>query len=322
MTARELVVLGSGSQVPTRNRNQSGYFLRWDDEGLLFDPGEGTQRQMVQFGVAARRITRILITHFHGDHCLGLPGVLQRLALDRAEHIVHVHFPASGQAFFERLRDASLWRHGVALEAHPIEREGVVARRGALRIEARRLDHTVEAWGYRVEQDEGRTLLPQRLAEASIEGAEVGELVRRGALERSGRTIAVEDVSVSRPAQSFAFVMDTRPCLAALELARRVDLLVCDSTYLEEHADKAAAYGHMTATQAARLAVEAGAKRLLLTHFSPRYGSVEGFLDEARSIHPEVDAAEDGDRIALPRPARPPAAGGRRERRGRGSDAG
>lgn len=136
MSARELIILGSGSQVPTRTRNQSGYFLRWDGEGILFDPGEGTQRQMVRFGVAARGITRILIIHFHGDHCLGLPGVLQRLAL----------------------------------EPHPVEREGVVAHTGELRIEARRLEHTVEAWGYQVEQEESRTLLPERLAETGIVG--------------------------------------------------------------------------------------------------------------------------------------------------------
>jgi ribonuclease Z len=83
MSARELVVLGTASQAPTRTRNHNGYLLRWDDEGILFDPGEGTQRQLTLAGVAASAITRICITHFHGDHCLGLPGVIQRLSLDR-----------------------------------------------------------------------------------------------------------------------------------------------------------------------------------------------------------------------------------------------
>jgi ribonuclease Z len=259
---------------------------------------------MVCFGVAARRVARILITHFHGDHCLGLPGVLQRLALDGAQHVVHVHFPASGQVFFDRLRQASLSRARVALEAHPIERAGVVARAGALRIEARPLQHTVETWGYRVDEEEGRTVVPERLAAAGIRGAEVGELVRRGELVREGRAIRLEDVSVPRPGQSLAFVMDTRPCRDAVELARGVDLLVCESTYLEAHADLARTYGHTTAAEAARLAVEAGAKRLVLTHFSSRYASAEEFLDEAGSIHPDVIAAQDGDRIALPRRSR------------------
>jgi ribonuclease Z len=94
---RELVVLGTASQVPTRTRNHNGYMLRWDGEGLLFDPGEGTQRQMIHAGVSASQITRICLTHIHGDHCFGLPGVLSRMVLDGVEHPVHLHYPASGE---------------------------------------------------------------------------------------------------------------------------------------------------------------------------------------------------------------------------------
>ena len=94
---RELVVLGTASQVPTRTRNHNGYLLRWDGEGLLFDPGEGTQRQMIHAGVSAAQITRICLTHLHGDHCFGLPGVLSRLALDGVAHPVHLHYPAIGR---------------------------------------------------------------------------------------------------------------------------------------------------------------------------------------------------------------------------------
>ena len=96
MSNRELGVLGTASQAPTRARNHNGYFLRWDDEGLLFDPGEGTQRQMLFAGVTAHQVTRVCVTHFHGDHCLGLPGVLQRMALDRVTGTVEVAYPASG----------------------------------------------------------------------------------------------------------------------------------------------------------------------------------------------------------------------------------
>ena len=94
---RELVVLGTASQVPTRTRNHNGYLLCWDGEGLLFDPGEGTQRQMIHAGVSASQITRICLTHIHGDHCYGLPGVLSRMVLDRVAHPVYLHYPASGE---------------------------------------------------------------------------------------------------------------------------------------------------------------------------------------------------------------------------------
>ena len=95
---RELVVLGTSSQVPTRERNHNGYLLRWDGQGLLFDPGEGTQRQMILAGVPSSAVTRICLTHVHGDHTYGLPGVLSRLSLDGVEHPVDLHYPASGDA--------------------------------------------------------------------------------------------------------------------------------------------------------------------------------------------------------------------------------
>jgi len=103
MSPRELVIFGTASQAPTRSRSHNGYLLRWDGEGLLFDPGEGTQRQMLFAGVTASQVTRICITHFHGDHCLGLPGVLQRMSLDRVRHVVEACYPADSREIFARL---------------------------------------------------------------------------------------------------------------------------------------------------------------------------------------------------------------------------
>ena len=117
VSVRELVVLGTASQVPTRHRNHNGYLLRWDGEGILFDPGEGTQRQMLRAGVAAHDLNRICVTHFHGDHSLGLAGVIQRINLDRVPHPVTAHYPARGQRFFDRLRYATAYRETVDARA-------------------------------------------------------------------------------------------------------------------------------------------------------------------------------------------------------------
>src|SRR5690625_3650007 len=114
---RELVVLGTASQVPTRTRNHNGYLLLWDGRGLLFDPGEGTQRQMIHAGVSATQVDRICLTHVHGDHCYGLPGVLSRMALDGVTHPVHLHYPASGEDVVRAL--ASVASPGVDLRTHP-----------------------------------------------------------------------------------------------------------------------------------------------------------------------------------------------------------
>ena len=170
MSVRELVVLGTASQVPTRHRNHNGYLLRWDGHGILFDPGEGTQRQMLRAGVAAHDLNRICVTHFHGDHSLGLAGVIQRINLDQVPHQVTAHYPESGRHFFERLRYATAYRESVELTEAPVARDGVLAVTGAFALEARRLSHPVESFGYRLVEPDGRRLLPERLAAHGIKG--------------------------------------------------------------------------------------------------------------------------------------------------------
>ena len=313
MSARELVVLGTASQAPTRHRNHNGYLLRWDAEGLLFDPGEGTQRQLLLAGVASSTITRIHVTHFHGDHCLGLPGVLQRLSLDRVVHPVGVWYPAGGREFYERLRHCALYNDTVDVRPHPVHDGGVVdPGPEPFAVMAGRLDHRAETLGWRVVEPDGRRMLADRLAEAGIAGPDVGRLQRDGRLVTTGgREVTVEAMSEARRGQVFAFVMDTRLCDTAFALAEGADLLVCESTFLERDADLAAAYGHLTAAQAARVAAEAGARRLVLTHFSQRYPEDAGFLAEAEEIFPDVVVARDLARVPVPPRPGSSAPGGR-----------
>lgn len=294
MSSRELLVLGTSSQIPTRHRNHNGYFLRWDDHGFLFDPGEGTQRQMVHFGLNATAITRILITHFHGDHCLGLAGIIQRISLDRVPHTVDIHYPASGQMYFERLRHASIYFDQAHISPQPIEDSGEIARTSTLTISALRLDHAVDCFGYRIEEPAQWNISTERVEALGLRGPLVGQLKREGRIIHDERVIRLEDVATLRRGQSVAFVMDTRMCSAAIELARDVDMLICESTFLHSEAEEANAYGHLTARQAAEIARETGASKLVLTPFSQRYESTDPFLAEARAIHDDVVAAADG----------------------------
>ena len=286
MSAREAIFLGTASQVPTRHRNHNALFLRWDNLGVLFDPGEGTQRQLLIAGVAATQITHICITHFHGDHCLGLAALVQRLSLDRVPHPVEIIYPESGQVFFERLRYAAIYHEQATLVPRPIRRraadpegEILVAAQGSVRIVARPLE---------------------QLAAHGVQGPAIKELMQHGQLTIGDRTVHLDEVSEPRPGQSFALVMDTRPCPGAQALAQGADLLVCESTFTSEHADEAHEYRHMTAAQAATLAHEAGARTLALTHFSQRYTRLDGFFTEASAIHPEVVVAQDFTIVKVP----------------------
>lgn len=301
MSSRELIVLGTSSQVPTRYRNHNGYFLRWDALGLLFDPGEGTQRQLILAGLPSRSIQKIFVTHFHGDHALGLPGILQRLNLDRAPHPVEVYYPAEDERFFLRLRDATHYDRHLEILPMPVHGEHwkEVTPEGWT-IEARRLDHPVPTYGYRIQEPMKHRFSPEKLRETGLRGSLVGQLAKNGKIEKDGREILLGEVADVLPGMAFAFVMDTRPCPAAVQLAHRTHLAVLESTYLESEAHLAHSHFHSTAAQAAQMAAEAGCEHLVLSHFSQRYERLGPFLREAGALHPRVSAPRDLERISIP----------------------
>jgi ribonuclease Z len=289
---RELVVLGTASQVPTRHRNHNGYLLRWDDEVTLFDPGEGTQRQMLMAGLAVTPIRRICITHFHGDHSLGLPGILQRISLDKVPHPVVVHYPGAGQEYYDRLRHATSYWDNAEIIPSP-----VAADFSAGPLTALPLWHSVPTYGYRLVEPPARRMLPEALAARGISGPAVGELQRLGRLG----DVTLDEVSAERPGQSFAFIMDTGLCDNVYRLAQGVDMLVIESTFLAEDAEMARMVGHLTAGQAASVARESGVRLLVLTHFSQRYPDPARFLDEARAeFAGDIVIAEDLMRVPVP----------------------
>jgi ribonuclease Z len=298
---RELVVLGTGSQVPSRERTQNGYFLRWDGEGFLFDPGEGTQRQMLYSGIPAGGITRLCVTHFHGDHCLGVPGIVQRLSLDDVPHPIRAHYPASGQAYFTRLRYAASFFERAELLEEPVESDGLLSVGPFGQLWARRLEHSVESFGYQLIEPDGRRMLPDRLAARGVAGPAISQLQQAGSLVVNGRAVRIEDVSEPRAGQRFAFIMDTRLCENVLRLADQADMLVIESTYLSSEAELAWRFGHLTARQAARVAAECGVRKLVLTHFSQRYLEPARFHEEAAAVFDgEIVVAADLTRTPVP----------------------
>ncbi len=298
-SSRELIVLGTSAQTPTATRNQSSYALRWRDELIVIDPGENTQQLMMQAGVHVGRVDRVLVTHFHGDHCLGLPGLLQRRRLSGRPSRVALHYGDWGEEHIDGLLHSSAVDFDLGVDRFP-HRPGETLPLPHFDLTGLALDHTVPTMGWRIEEPPRRHLLPERLAEAGVDGPAAGRLQHDGQVDGPSGTVRISDVSEVRRGRSFAFVMDTRPCPNAETLARDVDLLVCEATYLDAEANRAAANGHMTASQAAALARRAGARRLVLSHFSERYDDLDGFRDEAGAVFDDVVVPDDFARVPVP----------------------
>lgn len=293
MSVRDLTILGCSSQQPTRRRNHGAYLIRWNEEGLLFDPGEGTQRQFIFANVAPTTVNRIFISHFHGDHCLGLGSMLMRLNLDKVTHPIHCYYPASGKVYFDRLRYGTIYHEQIEVIEHPVYTEGVVHDDGQFRIEARFLKHGVQNIGWRITEPDVRKFDQEKLERKQIRGPLVRELLENKELIIEGHKILLEDVSWVRHGDAVAIVIDTLPCPAAIALAENARLLLCESTYLHEHADLARSHSHLTASQAAQIASQARAEELILTHFSARYQDLSPFAEEARRIFPNTKVADD-----------------------------
>lgn len=293
MSVRDLIILGCSSQQPTRFRNHGAYLVRWNEEGLLFDPGEGTQRQFIFANIAPPVVNRIFVSHFHGDHCLGLGSMLMRLNLDRVNHPIHCYYPASGKKYFDRLRYGTIYHETIKVIEHPISHSGIVEDNEHFKIEAAFLEHGVDNIGWRITEPSSTKFDREKLQQNGIKGPNVAKLQEQGFLDIDGHRVMLEDVSWIREGDVLAVVIDTRYCEQAVHLAKDARMLLCESTYLEEHKELAHEHFHMTAKQAGQLAKKANAKQLVLTHFSARYQSSKSFEDEARTVFPNAYAAED-----------------------------
>jgi ribonuclease Z len=295
MSIRRCIVLGTSSQQHTRYRNHGAYLFLWNNEGLLFDPGEGTQRQFIFANVAPTHVNRIFISHFHGDHCLGVGSMLLRLNLDKVKHPVHCYYPKDKKEYFDRLRFSTIYYENIEIIEHPIDKEGLVHEDATFKVYAQFMHHGTTCLGYRVEEHPRIRFNKEQLKQHQIKGPQVKVLEEEGVLHLDGKTIHVEQVSFLQKGKSIAVILDTLPNDKAIELARNVDLFLCESTFTQEHKDLAQKYMHLTALDAATIAQKAEAKKLILTHFSARYRNEDAFAQEARTLFQESYAAKDLD---------------------------
>ncbi|NGX62855.1 MAG: Ribonuclease Z [Candidatus Anoxychlamydiales bacterium] len=297
MSDKDIIILGSSSQQPTRNRNHGAYLIRWNEKGLLFDPGEGTQRQFIYANIAPTCVNKIFVSHFHGDHCLGLGSMLMRLNLDKVTHPIDCYYPKSHQKNFDYLRYGCVYHEIINVVEHPIATDGFVDQDEKFTIEAFFVEHGIDSIAYRVTEKDRIKFYKDKLKKFNIFGPNVRLLEEKGEIKIDNKIIKLEDVSFIKKGDSIVVILDTRYIDKLIDIAKDAKVLICESTFLDEQKDLATKYMHMTAKEAAIVAKKANAKKLILTHFSARYNDLTLFEKEARAIFENSFVAEDFKRF-------------------------
>jgi ribonuclease Z len=300
--------LGTGGAVPTTVRNTSALFVQREGDRLLFDCGEGTQRQMMRYDTGFT-VSHVLVTHTHGDHVLGIPGLLQTWDFNDREEPVAIHAPNGTRRTIERLVRATGEPPEYPVRINEVGPGDVALARDEYEVRAFETDHRATAVGYAlVEADRKGRFDRERAEELGVPaGPKFSTLHEGEPVELDDGTVVRPEqvVGPPRPGRRLVYTGDTRPAAATVDAATDADLLVHDATFRDDRRERAAETGHSTAAQAADIANRAGAARLALTHISSRYAGRAGELaDEARSIFEaaEVILPDDGDVFEVPYP--------------------
>ena len=299
----KIIFLGTSGSVPTPKRGAPAIAVVRENELFLFDCGEGTQQKIITAGLGFGRRTRILVTHLHGDHLYGLPGLMQTMSLLGRERPLQIYGP-KGIGVFLGFFSAMFGNVGFPVEIQEIAEKGVVCSGKGYQILAAPLDHSTHGWSYALVEDPrpGR-FHPEKALELGIPKGRLWKEIQEGrnVTLQDGRTIRPGDIVESpRPGRKIVYSGDTRPNTDLVELARDADVLIHESTFGDELADKALLDGHSTPSQAGEAAAKARVGLLLLTHISPRYVDTTSLLEEARKVFGESRIAEDLMKIEIP----------------------
>ncbi|APW97221.1 ribonuclease Z [Halobiforma lacisalsi AJ5] len=299
--------LGTSGAVPTTERNPSGIHVSREGEELLFDAGEGTQRQMMRFGTGFS-VSHLFVTHLHGDHVFGIPGLLQTMAFNDREEPLAIHTPQATRRQLKGLVNALGNRPDFPIRISEVGDGDVAYRADDFEVRTFETDHDTRSVGYALVEDDRKGRFDRERAEEL--GVPVGPKFSRlhegDPVELEDGTVVEPDQVVGdpRPGRSIVYTGDTRPTVRTIEVADEPDLLIHDATFADDRAERAGETAHSTARGAAEIASRAGAKRLALVHISSRYtGGVDDHLAEAReTFDGEVLVPQDGQKLVVPFP--------------------
>ena len=299
--------LGTSGAVPTTVRNPSAVLVEREGDRLLFDCGEGTQRQMMRYGTGFA-VDHLFLSHMHGDHTFGVPGLTQTWDFQDRDAPVTIHAPAGTRSRVEDLVGLAGGRPSYPIRINQVSAGDVVLDTAAYEVRAVSVNHQTNAAGYALVEDDRKGRFDRETAQEDLgipPGPKYSKLHAGESVEHEGETIHPEQVvGPTRPGRRFVYTGDTRPTDGVVDAAENADLLVHDGTFGEEHSERARKTAHSTAREAAGVAADAGAKRLALTHISTRYtGRADDLVAEAREqFDGRVFVPDDGTQATVPYP--------------------
>ncbi len=289
----EITFLGTGSMLPTRERNGTAMLLTYRDQGLLFDCGEGTQRQLRIANIPATKITKILVSHWHGDHVFGLPGLLLTLGASHYQGTLEMFGPKKSKQRFADLRKPFVAQNILPITLKEVNK-GIFYENDFFKLEALALEHSTTVLGYSfIEQDKFHINVPYAKKMGLLNNPLLSDLQKGKDVTWQGKKIKVKDATTRSPGKKITFITDTRYCANAVKLAKNADVLICEATFMHDLKEKAKQFAHLTTKQAAMLAKKANVKQLIITHFSQRYKDIKAMEAEAKAVFPNTVAAYD-----------------------------
>lgn len=299
----QVIFLGTAGSIPTTQRALPAVAVKRKNEQLLFDCGEGVQRQMIRAKVGFHKKAKVFITHMHGDHVLGLPGLLQTMALlDRKEKL-EIYGPIGIKAFINAIEETVQFARIFPITVKEVTHSGTVCEEEEYTVEAAEANHVANAWAYALVEKPrlGRFNKEKALKLSIPEGPSWSKLQHGESVTlRNGEKVRPQDVlGKPRPGRKIVYSGDTRPTNALVKLAKNADLLIHEATLDDELKERADEDGHSTPSEAAQIAKKAKVKQLVLTHLSARYRTPDALLAQARKIFKNVIIAEDFLRIEL-----------------------
>lgn len=277
---------------PTKKRNHIGILLSYKNENILFDCGENIQRQLRFINFKPTRITKLFISHWHGDHVLGIPGLMSTMGADQFTKKLQIYGPKGTKKYVNYLLRAFLSKKVIEHEIIEINpQKSQILDFPDFFVEACPLEHSAPCLGYSFIEKDRRKIKPKYIEK--IPGPLLGKLQGGASVAYQNKKITPKEATYLIQGKKVSFIMDTRPCNNFLKLAKNADLLFSEATFLEQHKEKAEEYYHMTAKEVGLLANQANVKKLILLHFSPRYKDIDIIRDEVKEVFKDVVCAED-----------------------------